>query len=62
MSEFDIIKIIYEATKNTSPVTLQFGKAQGIVIKECPPRIITRLVEMGCFCDVNEEGVHVYKL
>lgn len=67
MNEFDIVKVIYETSKNTSPVTLQFGRLQGttcvkgIVIKECPPAIITRLVEMGCFCEATNDGVLVYK-
>lgn len=64
----DIIKIIYEKSKDTAPVTLQFGRTinrtvhhDEIVIKEAPPAIISALIEKGYHIGICEEGAYVYK-
>lgn len=65
----DIIKIIYEKSKETAPVTIQFGRTiNGIVhhdeilIKSAAPAIISRLIEAGCSVGICEEGAYVYNL
>lgn len=67
MSNTDIIKIIYEKSKGTAPVTLQFGRTVNnvvhhdeIIIKEAPPAIIERLFDAGCSMGACEDGVYVY--
>jgi len=64
----EILTLIYEAAKGTSPVSLQIGYTlnntcrQGIVVKEAPPVIVRALVENGYVCDLRPDGLHVYKL
>lgn len=66
--DLEILTLIYEAAKGTSPVLLQIGYTlnntcrQGIVVKEAPPAIINRLIEAGYTCDLRPDGLHVYKL
>lgn len=66
MDNMDIIKIIYEQSKSTSPVVIQFGKVVNttvqhdcIIIKKCPPAIISKLVEAGCWLSVDESGAEI---
>ena len=69
MSQMDIVKIIYEAAKETSPVKLQFGKVvnhvvvhDNVIIKECPAFVMKRLADAGCSFSVDEDGVEVFKM
>ena len=69
MRNEDIIKIIYEKSKGTAPVVIQFGRVINnvchngdIIIKKCPPAIIERLVEAGCSIGVCEDGAYVFNL
>lgn len=63
----DIIKIIYETSKDTAPVTIQFGRTinrivhhDEILIKSAPPAIISTLIEHGYHIGICEEGAYVY--
>ena len=69
MKEIDIIHMIYEAQKDCAPVTMQIGRVVNnvvyhgdIVIKECPPVIIRKLVEAGISLSLTKDGLVVYKL
>ncbi len=69
MKEIDIIHMIYEAQKDCAPVTIQIGRVANnlvshgdIVIKECPPVIIRKLVEAGVTLSLTNDGLVAYKL
>lgn len=70
MNNLEILKVIYEESKSTSPVTVQFGYVDKnnicwndrIILKEAAPRIIEKLIELGCTCALDEDGLHIYDL
>jgi hypothetical protein len=70
MNNLEILKVIYEESKSTSPVTVQFGyvdkdnicRNDRIILKEAAPRIIEKLIELGCICSLYKDGLYVYGL
>lgn len=67
MTNTEILNLIYEASADTAPVVVQFGRVIGttvyhdhIVIKAAPPAIITKLVEAGCSIAICSDGAEIY--
>lgn len=66
-------KVMLEAAEiigkiECSPVKMSFGYVlnnicqTGLVIHECAPVVINKLIEAGFTLDMRQDGLHVYKI
>ena len=67
-TDVELMKILLELQKLTSPIRMSIGYIldgkveQGIVLHEAAPKVVEILIQEGYMCSLQENGLHVYKL
>lgn len=65
----ELLVLLMEFQRETSPIRLSIGYTstdgmvrQGVVIHVAPPLVVSMLIDKGYMCDLQADGMHVYKM